>query len=60
MKIGRKNGDKGVRITDGRYGVDCVEVSVMRNGFQWTGFEADKELLEMLRDAIDEYLTHNE
>ena len=32
----------------------------MRNGYQWTGFGVDTELLVMMRDAIDEYFNQND
>lgn len=43
---------KKVKITDDGYG---LEFYTMRNGYQWSGFGVDDELLAMMRSAIDEY-----
>lgn len=32
-------------------------LSVMKNGWQWTGFPVDDELLLMMRQAIHDYFT---
>ena len=44
---------KAVQISnDGIYG---FEMKTMRNGFQWSGFPVDDELLDMIAEAIDAY-----
>lgn len=50
------SGKKAVKITSDEFG---LEFYTMRNGYQWSGFGVDDELLEMMRDAIDRYLTVN-
>jgi hypothetical protein len=52
-----EKGKKKVNIVDEGYGVNFT---AMINGWQWTGFEADDELLKMMRDAIDEYFSNTE
>jgi len=49
----KEKGKKKVRIEDTQDGVDFL---IMRNGYQWSGIETDKELLILIRDAINEYL----
>lgn len=49
----KENGKKKVKIEDTDYG---VELTIMRNGCHWSGQEVNIELLEMTRDAINEYL----
>jgi len=51
------NGKKGVKIEDDKYG---TELLTSRNGWQWTGQVVNVELLEMIRDAINEYLEQGE
>lgn len=50
-----EQGKLGVRIEAG-WAPGDVTVYTTRNGFQWTGFEAPRELLVMLRDAINKHL----
>lgn len=52
--VEKRNGKKGVRIAADKFGM--TEMLTTRNGFQWNGFEADRELLEMIRDSINEWL----
>lgn len=52
--VEKRNGKKGVRIAADKFGM--TEMLTTRNGFQWNGFEADRELLEMVRDSINEWL----
>lgn len=53
-----QSGKKGVQIVKNRYErhEDSWDVSVMRNGYQWSGFTGDVELLTMLRDALTKVL----
>ena len=48
----KENGKKKVKILSEGVGVEFL---TMRNGFQWSGFGVDTELLVMMREAIDEY-----
>jgi hypothetical protein len=43
---------KKVKIQDSSYGVDFF---TMRNGFQWSGFRVDDEILSMMQEAIEQY-----
>lgn len=53
--IEKRSGKKAVRIVhDTKY--DQIDLCTMRNGFQWTGAAVDRELLGMIRDAINEFL----
>jgi hypothetical protein len=54
--ISRQQGKKAVRIEPDPYEAGGAKVSTVRNGFQWTGFYGDRELLVMLRDALTEFL----
>jgi len=51
--VERQNGRKGVKIQWNKYG-EGWDVRTMRNGFQWSGFTGDRELLTMLREALNE------
>lgn len=53
-------GKKGVIIEKDAYDSGRAEVKTCRNGHQWSGMPMDGELLVMLRDAIDEFLTATE
>ena len=53
----KESGRKKIKITNDGYG---LEFYTMRNGYQWTGFGVDTELLVMMRDAIDEYFNQND
>ena len=53
----KESGRKKVKIADDGYG---LEFYTMRNGYQWSGFGVDIELLVMMRDAIDEYFNQND
>lgn len=57
VKVEHRDGDRGVKIHEDQYG---IEVLTMRNGFQWSGFRADRKLLEMLRDAMREFMSNDE
>jgi len=46
-------GKKGVIIKNSS--ID-IEFSTCRNGYQWSGFPVDDELLILMRNSIDEYL----
>lgn len=46
---------KKVRIEDRGYG---LEFFTMRNGWQWSGFGVDDELLSMMQKAIEEYFAN--
>lgn len=57
--IEKTSGKKRVKIEcNTTYNV--VEFGTMRNGRHWSTFEVDRELLEMMRDAINEYLAQPE
>jgi hypothetical protein len=43
---------KKVKIQDSGYGVEFL---TMRNGFQWSGFRVDDEILSMMKEAIEQY-----
>lgn len=53
IEILKRNGKMGVKIENTDYG---IELSTMRNGSHWSGGPVDVKLLEMIRDAINEYL----
>lgn len=46
------SGKKGVEIRDDGFG---LELFTCRNGYQWSGFDVDGELLDMIKKAIIEY-----
>ena len=54
MEVLKQNGNKRVKIIDDKYGTDF---HTMRNGFSWSGFPVDIELLKIMKDTITEYLT---
>ena len=53
IKVLKKDGKKGIKIAESGY---CLELMIMNNGYQWIGQPIDKEILIMLRDAINEYI----
>jgi hypothetical protein len=55
----RENGERAAKIEPNRYG-EGFNVSTMRNGFQWSTFTGDRELLTMLRECLNEVLTPDE
>lgn len=48
--VEKRSGKNGVRIEIDRHGY--VSLLTTRNGFQWSGCEVDRELLEMVHDSI--------
>lgn len=48
------NGKLGVKIEQDKWG--DISVLMTRNGYQWSGGTGSRELLSMLRSAIDEFL----
>jgi hypothetical protein len=48
------DGKRGVRIeTECRGGEPFIDLMTMRNGYQWSGMPVDRNLLLMIRRAID-------
>lgn len=52
-QVKKTEGQNMVSIETGKFEIN---VSTMINGFQSTGFPANKALLLMLRDAINEFI----
>lgn len=52
--VERQNGKRAVTIKKDEYG---IELMTMRNGFQWTGMTVDAEVLAMLLDALNEFVS---
>ena len=48
----KEHGKKKVRIENDGYGLYLL---FTQNGSQWAGSGVDEELLEMIRDSINEY-----
>lgn len=49
----KEDGKKKVKITNDW---NELELSIMRNGFQWASCCVDEDVLRMIRDAINDYL----
>ena len=52
-KTSNKNINNKVKIGESRYG---TELYTTRNGYQWTSFQVDIDMLKLIRDSINEYL----
>jgi hypothetical protein len=43
---------KKIKIIEDAFGLSFL---TMRNGFQWSGFRVDDEILSMMQEAIEQY-----
>jgi hypothetical protein len=43
---------KKIKIIEDAFGLSFL---TMRNGFQWSGFGVDDEILSMMQEAIEQY-----
>jgi hypothetical protein len=49
----KDSGEKKVKI---QADIFCLELCIMRNGYNWASIGVDRETLTMIKDTIIEYL----